>query len=74
MWLLHVVCSRYNIFNCRSKSLSYRSFWSELNVKPKYLKSSEYLSKWLSIYNLGLNTVQYDLEELKDKSFWTLKS
>ena len=48
----------YNNLNCRSKSLS--SFWSELNVKPKYLISSVYFSNWLSIYNLGydnLNTI-----------------
>ena len=41
-----------------------------------------YFSNWLSINNLehdnlydfGLNAIQYDLEELKDKSFRTLKS
>ena len=26
-----------------------------------------------NLYDLGLNTIQYDLKELKDKSFSTLK-
>ena len=48
----------YNNLNCRSKSLS--SFWSELNVKPKYLISSVNFGNLLSIYNLGHDNL-YDL-------------
>ena len=67
-----------NILNCQTKSLP--SFWSQFHVKPKYVISSVYLvvhnlyNQGLeNLYDLGLNTIQYELKKLKEKSFLTQK-
>ena len=70
----------YKTLNCLNISLS--SILSEVNVNPKYLVLLVYSSFSVlmykdghdHLYNLSLNTIQKDLEELNDKLCCILKS